>query len=136
MGCVPDAAMTGAASLRTADLSMNALRSLPERLGDWAGLQNLVCEHNELTELPKSIHHLVALQKLSVASNQLTTLPIEIANLGKLNTLLLRANKLGPKLPDVFNGAIASSLQELDVSNNGLHELPPSFSQLQYLQRL
>lgn len=56
--------------------------------------------------------------------------------MGNVKILSLDANRLGPRLPDVFGGALGDSLEELDLSGNGLQELPHSMSQLKSVVRL
>jgi len=134
------AAATGSEyeSLRTADLTANSLKALPEACGVWAGLSTLLCGQNQLAELPAGIGQLARLEKLTLSQNQLRTLPIELSQLGKLKTLQLDTNSLGKGgLPaDVFGGNLAGVLEDLDLSGNGLEELPASISTLFVLQRL
>merc|ERR1712003_37002 len=75
------------------------------------------------------------LQKLVFTGNQLRCLPMELGQLSKLKILWLDGNRLGPRLaPEAFEGL--GSLEDLDVSGNGLVELPESFGKLKSLTRL
>lgn len=132
----PAAVGDGQAVVRTADLAVNLLKALPESIGNWQGLQNLLCADNALEKLPAAIGKLGNLQKMVLSQNQLCALPSELADLGKIKVLTLDSNKLGPQLSDVFAGAIAEALEELDLSNNALKDLPPSISGLRALTRL
>eukprot|EP00747_Dinoflagellata_sp_TGD_P091647 gnl/TRDRNA2_/TRDRNA2_165140_c1_seq2.p1 gnl/TRDRNA2_/TRDRNA2_165140_c1~~gnl/TRDRNA2_/TRDRNA2_165140_c1_seq2.p1 ORF type:complete len:294 (-),score=64.55 gnl/TRDRNA2_/TRDRNA2_165140_c1_seq2:52-933(-) len=124
--------------VRTVDLSVNTLKTLPDGISSWTGLQNLMCAENQLSELPAAIGSLGKLQKLDLSKNRLTELPPQLAELGKLSTLLLDANALGPRLTstDAFSGALATVLQELDLSGNAMQELPPTIGALSALTRL
>jgi len=132
----PDAVDQKQSMLRTADLSENALVSLPESISIWSALQNLLCAGNALEGLPNAVGQLVSLQKLVLTSNQIRGLPSSLPNLGKLRILALDSNKLDPKLFDVFSGSLAASLEDLDLSGNMLKDLPPSLCNLQALTRL
>eukprot|EP00930_Biecheleria_cincta_P063910 TRINITY_DN49453_c0_g1_i1.p1 TRINITY_DN49453_c0_g1~~TRINITY_DN49453_c0_g1_i1.p1 ORF type:complete len:290 (+),score=65.54 TRINITY_DN49453_c0_g1_i1:28-897(+) len=126
-----------AAGLRTADLSSNLLKALPDNISSWTSLQNLLCAQNALSELPASLGQLASLQKLVLSSNQLRTLPQSLTQLGKVKVLQLDGNLLGPRLPpDIFGGALPASLEELDISGNELEELPVSVTGLAKLVRL
>ncbi|CAJ1333141.1 unnamed protein product, partial [Effrenium voratum] len=134
---LPEAALTEAAGLRTVDLSANQLKALPANIGQWTSLQNFLCGENAISELPASLGQLVALQKLVMSSNKLSALPKEISSLSKVKVLMLDCNNLGPKLPaDVFAGPLSESLEELDLTGNGLEELPSSVARLSKLVRL
>lgn len=126
----------GQSLLRTADLCENALVSLPEGIGIWSALQNLLCASNKLETLPAAIGELSGLQKLVLTGNQIRSLPSSLTKLGKLRILALDSNKLDPKLCNVFSDALATSLEDLDLSGNALRELPPSICNLRALTRL
>lgn len=137
LSSLPAAATTDAmAAVRTADLSLNALKSLPESLGKLTGMQNLTCTQNALSSLPATIGQMAELQKLVLTGNQLSSLPVELSQLRKLKELKLDNNRLGPVLPDVFEGELGESLEDLDVSGNAIETLPRSLGRLAALQRL
>eukprot|EP00403_Amphidinium_massartii_P021508 CAMPEP_0178392666 /NCGR_PEP_ID=MMETSP0689_2-20121128/11794_1 /TAXON_ID=160604 /ORGANISM="Amphidinium massartii, Strain CS-259" /LENGTH=278 /DNA_ID=CAMNT_0020013243 /DNA_START=1 /DNA_END=833 /DNA_ORIENTATION=- len=122
--------------LRTIDLSVNALQQLPDATPAWSSVKVLQCPQNSLASLPASIGEMRSLEKLVLSQNQLKALPVELSKLGSLKTLSLDSNKLGPQLGDVFAGAIADSLEELDLSSNNLQDLAPSMARLKALTRL
>eukprot|EP00441_Pelagodinium_beii_P038652 CAMPEP_0197635830 /NCGR_PEP_ID=MMETSP1338-20131121/11536_1 /TAXON_ID=43686 ORGANISM="Pelagodinium beii, Strain RCC1491" /NCGR_SAMPLE_ID=MMETSP1338 /ASSEMBLY_ACC=CAM_ASM_000754 /LENGTH=285 /DNA_ID=CAMNT_0043207955 /DNA_START=42 /DNA_END=896 /DNA_ORIENTATION=- len=133
----PGATAPDASSLRTVDLTSNLLKALPDNIGGWSSLQNLQLGGNQLTALPASLGQMVALQKLVLSGNKLRALPTEISLLGKVKVLQLDDNSLGPKLPaDIFGGTLSASLEELDLTGNGLEELPTSICSQQKLTRL
>lgn len=132
----PDACGSGTDKLRTVDASINLLTSLPEAIGSWAGLQNLLCERNALTQLPVALGQLGSLQKLVLTGNKLRDLGPGLPQLGKLKIIMLDGNNLGPRLPDdAFGGILPNSLEELDLSENELQELPISIAGLKQLTR-
>lgn len=138
------ASATGAdhATLRTADLSSNQLAKLPDTIGAWTNLQNLLCGQNFLDELPASIGQLGAVSKIVLSDNRLKTLPIELSSLGKLKTLSLDGNLLGQGVamktfsPEVFGNALCYCLEELDLSGNQFEEVPQTIARLSRLKRL
>eukprot|EP00929_Paragymnodinium_shiwhaense_P070002 TRINITY_DN35392_c0_g1_i1.p1 TRINITY_DN35392_c0_g1~~TRINITY_DN35392_c0_g1_i1.p1 ORF type:complete len:282 (-),score=79.88 TRINITY_DN35392_c0_g1_i1:226-1071(-) len=132
------AAVTAAegAPFRSVDLSVNSLASLHQVVGSWTNLQTLLCGQNALTELPPAIGQLESLNKLILSQNKLRTLPIEMRSLGKLKILQLDGNLLGPSLPDIFGEALATTLEELDLSGNALQSLPASLGSVKTLTRL
>ncbi|CAK0869742.1 unnamed protein product [Prorocentrum cordatum] len=115
----PSALDDGVGSFRTVDVTGNLLKELPDGLGAWVGLQNLLCARNQLQSLPPSVGQLANLKKLVLTDNRLARLPQELAECGSLAILQLDNNRLGPTVGDVFPG----SLQELDLSRNRLSEL-------------
>lgn len=128
----PSALDDGVGSFRTVDVTDNLLKELPDGLGAWAGLQNLLCARNQLQSLPGGVGQLANLKKLVLTDNRLAQLPQELVECGSLAILQLDNNRLGPTVGDVF----PSMLQELDLSRNGLKEVPASFGGLGRLTRL
>lgn len=62
--------------LETLDVSMNLLRTLPERLHQCLSLQCLTADRNLLHYLPRQLCLLPDLNELSMAANCLTSLPL------------------------------------------------------------
>ncbi len=62
--------------LETLDVSMNLLRTLPERLHQCVSLQCLTADRNLLHCLPRQLCLLPSLSELSMAANRLTSLPL------------------------------------------------------------
>jgi Leucine-rich repeat (LRR) protein len=135
---IPDAATgAGMEKLRTVDISINVIKALPDGIGSWTGLQNLVCANNALETLPASIGMLTKLQKLDLSENKLRALPKELGGLCSLKVLTLNCNSLGPKIPDdIFYAGALEALQDLDLSSNALKELPACLGNQQALLRL
>ena len=62
--------------LETLDVSMNLLRTLPERLAQCLSLQCLTADRNRLHCVPRQLCLLPDLNELSMAANCLTSLPL------------------------------------------------------------
>jgi len=133
----PAAADADAASIRTVDLNGNTLKVLPDTIGVWAGLENLSCGQNSLSELPSAFSQLASLKKLDLSRNKLREFPSQLLPLGKLRILQLNGNQMGPRLSvDTFGSELPKALEELDLAENGLTELPKSLGGLCSLTRL
>uniref|UniRef100_A0A7S4RNM5 Uncharacterized protein n=1 Tax=Alexandrium monilatum TaxID=311494 RepID=A0A7S4RNM5_9DINO len=135
-GLPKEATAPGLKKLRTADLSMNTLRSLPDAISTWVNMKTFTCSKNYLISLPAGVGQMTKLQKLDLSSNRMSRLPATMAELGCLKELNLSKNAFGPRLPDVFGGAVAKALEELDLSENNLRDLAPSLFGLEKLGRL
>jgi len=81
-------------TVRTLDLRVNELTTLPESIGLLQDLKVLELAHNQLTTLPESIGLLQDLGRLGLAHNHLTTLPESIGLLPSLISLNLTRNYL------------------------------------------
>jgi leucine-rich repeat protein SHOC2 len=127
----------GTDKLRTVDLSNNVLSTLPDGIGSWTTCKKLLCSQNKITSLPVAIGQLGALQQLELSGNQLSNIGSSLPRLSNLQILLLDGNSLGPALPETaLGGALATSLEELDLAGNGLRELPAALATLGRLTRL
>lgn len=120
-------------NLRSLNLSINKLQTLPSGIGLLTSLKSLDISYNELTSLPDSIGSLINLNNLSLSKNHLQDLPVEFSNLLGLSTLKLSENnfRVFPKIICLLNG-----LTDLDCSNNHLTILPSEFSLLNNLYAL
>lgn len=133
----PAAADADAASIRAVDLSGNTLKRLPDSIGVWVGLESLSCGQNSLSELPSAVSQLVSLKKLDLSRNKLSEFPSQLLQLGKLRLLQLNGNQMGPMLSVAdFGTELPKALEELDIADNGLTELPTSLGGLRSLVRL
>eukprot|EP00961_Rhodomonas_salina_P121756 1639439-Rhodomonas_salina.1 len=127
------------------DLSVLALRSIPERVFQSFAVTNLSLANNMLTEIPPEIHHLTNLVVLDVSCNFLSTLPVDMASMA-LQRLLMAENKL-ITVPAVvheigawkktFKGTSGiASVKELDVSRNRVISLPSGIEKMLMLEKL
>lgn len=131
---LPDPATSeGLAELRTADLACNRMSVLPPSITVWSQLQSLNASDNLLEKLPSEIAELVQLKKLILSNNRLSILPDEVSELN-LSELKCDSNGL-LGLPD-FDGNLAATLEELDLSGNRLHRLPETIGSLRMITRI
>ncbi len=102
-------------------LDSNGLRSLPKSIGKLKKLRRLYAYHNKLATLPDSLCECTALEDLSLWSNELTEIPESIGKLSKLTELDVHGNQL-TALPDSIGDL--KELDELDIHDNKITELP------------
>lgn len=88
---------------------------------------------NKLHEVPKLITKLASLRRLALSRNMLASLP-PLAGFFRLEALLIAGNRFVSLPGKQFVSLI--SLKQLDVSNNGLVELPKELGGLSKLQVL
>ncbi|MBM7864451.1 COR domain-containing protein [Lentzea nigeriaca] len=115
------------------DIYNNALRRLPDQVGELLALECLDASDNDLTELPASLTNLAQLSALNVSLNKISRLPADIQKLANLRSLNVSDNDL-EELPARIGGL--SALEELDVSGNRLTALPARFGRLHRLRVL
>uniref|UniRef100_A0A673NCZ9 Leucine-rich repeat serine/threonine-protein kinase 1-like n=1 Tax=Sinocyclocheilus rhinocerous TaxID=307959 RepID=A0A673NCZ9_9TELE len=115
------------------DLSRNCLSSLPSVV-PWGliHLRSLNLCHNQLRELPTptSSQEIICsrLSHVNVCENELECLPVGLLHLGQLKRIYAARNKLISlfNIPNGTNWIGLRKLQELDVSDNNLTDLPSS----------
>uniref|UniRef100_A0A8C1Z9B7 non-specific serine/threonine protein kinase n=1 Tax=Cyprinus carpio TaxID=7962 RepID=A0A8C1Z9B7_CYPCA len=115
------------------DLSRNCLSSLPSVV-PWGliHLHSLNLCHNQLRELPTptSSQEIICsrLSHVNVCENELECLPVGLLHLGQLKRIYAARNKLISlfNIPNGTNWIGLRKLQELDVSDNSLTDLPSS----------
>ncbi|CAI8037347.1 Leucine-rich repeat-containing protein 57 [Geodia barretti] len=117
---VPPAVLSLKSSLRTLDLSVNRLTSLPLSMGDFSLLKTLNVSHNRLTSLP-DLGQLKKLETLTADDNSLSSLPDSFSQLKSLKSLHLSHNKLSTFPPHLRQ---LSHLQFVDLSTNQIAEIP------------
>jgi len=98
--------------------------TVSRNIGYLVNLKSLCCMGMALKTFPQEIGYLVNLETLDLRKNDITTdlLPVEIGRLKKLKKKLYLANNSLASLPEEIRG-IGSSLEELDICNNGMHDL-------------
>uniref|UniRef100_A0A8C1DUC6 non-specific serine/threonine protein kinase n=1 Tax=Cyprinus carpio carpio TaxID=630221 RepID=A0A8C1DUC6_CYPCA len=108
------------------DLSRNCLSSLPSVV-PWGliHLHSLNLCHNQLRELPTPTS---SQEIICSRSNELECLPVGLLHLGQLKRIYAARNKLISlfNIPNGTNWIGLRKLQELDVSDNSLTDLPSS----------
>jgi Leucine-rich repeat (LRR) protein len=139
------------------DLGHNALRSLPESLGDLDALSDFLYLHdNRLRSLPSSLNRLRRLRYLNISENEfeelpecvcgmyglielrasdnlLTSLPESIGQLTALRELHLRNTKIA-SLPEAIAGLI--QLRQIDLRGTALKSLPIGLATLPQLAKI
>ncbi|KAK9819291.1 hypothetical protein WJX74_001539 [Apatococcus lobatus] len=109
------------------------LQSLPEEIGQLAGLETLIADHNELQKLPGEMGQLYALRCCWLHANQLQVLPPEVCKCAQLRQLLLGQNGLSILPEDLGE---LQQLTHLWLEDNQLQRLPPSLASVQGLKRM
>ncbi len=121
------------ATVKTLDLSLKKLSSLPSEIGFLNGLQELDLNYNQLVCLPKELGNLKSLQRLNLRCNLLRAVPEEIGRMLSLQQLKLDFNQL-VGLPGTIGDL--SSLQDLSVSYNNLQSVPSELGNLTAMRKL
>ncbi len=99
-------------------LTDNALKALPNSMGDLTLLQKFMLSGNQLTSLPESMSKCHNLELLRIAVNGLTELPSFLLNLPKLSWLAYGGNPFCAKHPDC-----ATPLKEIAWESLELKEI-------------
>ncbi|KAM9461021.1 leucine-rich repeat serine/threonine-protein kinase 1 [Clarias gariepinus] len=115
------------------DVSHNGLSSLPSVV-PWGfiNLHTLNLSHNKLKELPtpQSSQEIICLRlrQVNLCENQLESLPVGFLHLSQIQRLFAAKNRLSVlfSIPNGTNWIGLRRLQELDVSDNHLIDLPSS----------
>lgn len=119
--------------LEILELNHNDLTIIPEEIGVFISLKELVLFYNRLTSIPDSIGNLENLEKLHLNYNRLSSLPNSIGNLRSLKELFLNYNNLR-FLPESITQL--KSLKSLDFMYNPIEKLPDNFIDLKSLEYL
>jgi hypothetical protein len=91
---VPEAIAEVSTLLRSLDLSVNRISTLPVSIGDFLNLKQLHLDDNKLKALPDEIGHLRKLETLSVAGNALESLPDTLIGCSALKHVDVSRNSL------------------------------------------
>lgn len=126
-------------SLKSLNLSGNYLSSVPEALYDLEHLTELDLGLNNLKEIPRGIGKLKKLRILKLNSNHSNSLDVtnlmnEIHLLENLKVLHLWSCQSVRKLPESI--AACKKLEELDVDNNLLEDVPDALLGMTWLKKL
>ena len=120
------------------DLNLTGCSKLTEIPGfgrNMKRVQNLYLGYTAITTLPTSIEHLTDLVDLSVNScNNLVHLPDTIFNLKSVRKVSLTLSSKLDRLPE--NLGNAESLEELDLWDTAIREVPSSIGLLKHLEEL
>ncbi|MFD2573115.1 leucine-rich repeat domain-containing protein [Spirosoma soli] len=141
--------------LNDLNLYNTGLTELPKNFGRMHRLVVLDLYYNKLTTLPRSMRRMKRLEQLALAHNQLKELPMSITKLRRLQVAFVHHNRIG-QLPTSFRVpnlrvfdlsyneftvapavlATLPSLEELDLSNNNLQDIPKEFGGSTHLKKL
>ncbi|RFU33785.1 hypothetical protein B7463_g2551, partial [Scytalidium lignicola] len=99
--------------LRWLILTNNAIKELPESIGNCDRLQKCMLAGNQLTELPGGMANCRKLGLLRLSANRFTTLPDWLFNLPELSFLSFAGN---PGTPSSADNAILKEITWADVS--------------------
>ncbi|POM68518.1 hypothetical protein PHPALM_15316 [Phytophthora palmivora] len=121
--------------LLTLDLKKNGLVAIGEAFLEFTSIKYIDLRQNQLQVFPKLPENNACLDQLFLGFNLLREVPEDIVLSVKesLTVLDLRDNKLqhlSDRIPQLYR------LKTLDVTNNDLHDLPPGFGYLKYLNHL
>ena len=119
--------------MTNANLSNNALISIPASLLQLSKLEKLNLSHNRINHLPDVPQWSPSMSMVDLSNNSLTTIPASLLQLRKLEKLNLPHNRINC-LPDVPQWS--PSLSMVDLSNNSLTTIPASLLQLRKLETL
>ena len=87
------------------------MTTLPEIIGNFTALKELILRENQLVTLPESIGMLKSLEKLDLRGNKLTALPSSIWHLEKLKSLELSGNQWESEWEEMAKRDIPSILE-------------------------
>eukprot|EP00873_Tetraselmis_striata_P046045 jgi/Tetstr1/466309/TSEL_010842.t2 len=116
------------------DVSHNELQWLPESFARLVQLRTLNINNNMFSHVPSSVAQMADLVELNASHNKVTGIPATISGLHKLAILRLDHNLLA-SLPQALGG-LWRSLQELDLGENDLSQLPSSLGACRKLETL
>lgn len=115
-------------NIRSLDLSVNKLKSIPDYIGSFTNLKHVNLSSNRLNTLPQTIGDLRKLETLDVSSNCLTSLPTTLEKLANLRTLVLKDNALTSFPLQIVQ---LKHLEVIDLSKNKISEIPDGIGGLQ-----
>ena len=107
--------------------------SLPDQIGQLKNIKELWLENQQLEELPPAIFELEDLEVLRLEENDLSALPADLGKVRKLRVLDLNSNFGLESLPDP---EFLQNLEELNLENTRIKEVPESFFELKNLKEI
>lgn len=124
--------LAGATKLKYLSLGNNAIKSIPDEVGQLKGVIEFSMMQNRIHEVSDLLFEL-PLVKLNLGHNRLQSLSKSIANLTKLEMLTLLANRLTELPPEIGQ---LKKLESLSLNYNALTTLPVEIIELQSLEYL
>ena len=99
------------------------LQMLPEKLDKhFPNVKDLILMNNAIKTVPDCVGNLASLQSLQISRNRLENLPVTVGQLHNLKGLYCAHNKL-TTLPATLS-ELSDSLEGVDVSHNSINTLP------------
>lgn len=127
LGPVPATLLQPMAKLRTIDLSMSGMKTLPvELFANSNDLEIVILRNNGIQEVAEgSFTDLRNITSIDLSNNHITSVrPSAFVNLMNIRRLSLKGNQLSAFKGEFFN--TGTGLEELDISDNQLSYLFPS----------
>jgi Leucine-rich repeat (LRR) protein len=115
-------------NIRSLDVSVNKLKTIPDYIGSFTNLKHLNLSSNRLHAIPDTVGNLKKLETLDVSCNLLTALPTSLSKLANLRTLTLKENAL-TSFPLQVVGL--KHLEVIDLSKNKISEISDGIEDLQ-----
>ncbi|KAF8372766.1 sma-10 [Pristionchus pacificus] len=120
-------ALENCTSLKVLDLTNNLLTNVsPELFTTLSSLESLVLRRNQLTKIPSNLLSAKNLTKIDLRSNRIEFISvIEWTSLSSVKTVDLGRNNLTtlPVFADESPSTVTSSIEELDLTTNGITSL-------------
>lgn len=111
----------------TLDLNGMSIKQLPDSIGTFTHVKNLILGDNHLKNLNENIGNLTKLEILDVSFNELDSLPTFTNNKHNIKELSIRENRF-KQFPEAITEM--SNLQFLDISFNHITMFPTTIGKL------
>ncbi|THH27774.1 hypothetical protein EUX98_g6420 [Antrodiella citrinella] len=116
LSSLDEQALAHLCSLRVLRICHNAIRTLPDSLGELTQLRHLSVSNNQLYTLPTTIGRLQKLEKLEAHNNSLSELPASIWECASLSLINITSNLLGSFHGPEFPGNSSAGSPPADSS--------------------
>jgi len=120
-------------NLKILDLSVNQLRSFPDKLNELPSLQELYLANNILSVIHSNIVKVQTLKILDLSNNSIDKIPIDFKNLVNLQVLRLDNNLFTEISPQITS---IEKLKILSMNKNKITSIPETIGNLSSLTEL
>eukprot|EP00960_Hanusia_phi_P074024 768137-Hanusia_phi.AAC.10 len=121
-------------TLTSLDLQENRLNSLPSNFSE-IPLTSINLARNNFEIFPPPLEKMTLLEHIDLTDNRLTRLPFMIGRFVHATAILLGGNQVSV-LPDSLGAMGEASLQVINLSKNGLFDLPSALFNIKKLERI